>query len=234
MKRLLVWIVIVAGLALLATVIPHLGKAPQSGSAAAPAWHTIADFSGTATGATAPFETSKRWRVVWSAGPPPQASANFGILVEQPGSGVPYDTIANTVGSGKGTHVEQGAGTFYLDVQTAEPYGLKVQTYAPTPPPQPSYAWRTVMTASGSASKTITLPTLKAPWRIAWRSAAGGTQGTFAISVLQPGQGLPVDFVANVTGSASAIAHEYQSGTFQLKVAATESYKITVQQGRKR
>jgi hypothetical protein len=236
LKRLLVWIVILAVVALLATVMPRVAKAPShpSASGPVPAWHTIASFRGAATGATAPFVTNRRWRVVWTAGPAPQPTADFGILVEQPDSGVPYDTIANTIGSGHGTHVEEGSGTFYLDVQTGEPYTVEVQTYASTPHMQPRYAWRSVLTASDSASKTIALPPLRSPWRIAWQADGGTAQGSFAISVMQAGQDLPVDFVANVTGSASAVAYEYRSGTFQLKVAASEPYKITVQEGRQR
>ncbi len=233
MKRLVIWIGVLAIIALIAAVIPHVAKAPApSPQTSDKGWRTIAAATGQGSGATAPFVTNSRWRVVWSAGPPSGKAQDFGILVEQPGASTAYDTMANTVGSGHGTHVEEGRGTFYLDMQTSEPYRLEVQTYG-TPAAQPKYTWQTAYAASGAAGRSIPLPPLKAPWRIVWSAGQGGPQGNFAISVLQPAGGLPFDYVANISGPAHGTAYEYTGGSFVLKVAATESYNITVQEGAK-
>ncbi len=228
------WIATIAMVALLAAVVLHPASAPAISApsrASAPHWQTVASASGDATGATAPFVTTKQWRVVWSANAAGK-SPNFGILVEQPGSQDPYDTIANVIGSGHGTAVERGKGTFYLDVQGAEPYHLRVQTYAAKVPAQPHYAWTTVATTSGRGASKSALPQLHAPWRISW-STQGAVAGTFAISVMQRGAQLPVDYVANISGKASGVAYEYESGRFHLDIAATEPFQITVQQGAK-
>ena len=230
MHRVLVILGLLAIAALLLLAIPRTAKAPAAAQAQS-RWNTVLTTRGVGTGATAPFAATRRWRVVWSAGPAAQPGASFGILVEQPGRATPYDTIANRVGAGKGSHLESGGGTFYLDVQSEEPYALQVQAFGPAPPAQPRYRWRTALTAQGAGPKVWQLPKLRAPWRIAWSSSQGSPSGTFAVSVLQPGQGLPVDFVANVTGPARGMAYEYSAGTFRLDVAASAPYTIVVEEG---
>ena len=230
LRKVLAWIAILAIVALLAAVILHPAPANSSGSAgvAPPHWQTVATASGVATGAIAPFATASHWRVIWSTDPRGKGT-NFGILVMQPGNPNPYDTIANVDGAGHGTAAENGKGTFYLDVQGSEPYHLQVQTDASTLPRQPHYTWQNVYDASGVAAARDRLPALRAPWRIVWSTSSG--QGSFAISVLRSNGQLPVDYIANISGKASGTAYEYTSGSYELDIAATEGYAITVQEG---
>ncbi len=196
-------------------------------------WRTVATWAGDSTGNTQPFTVDSAWRIVWFAKPGTTEKGNFVITVNRPGSSLPVDMVGNIVGTGHATSYESGRGTFMLNIAADEDYRVVVQTKAASVPPQPRYRWTTVRKFTGNATGTTASFHATSPWRVVWTSAPGPTgAGNFQVSVQHPGQSLPVDMLANVTGRDHGTAYEYASGLFNRSITADENYQIAVQQGR--
>lgn len=210
---------------------PALSSGTAKAAAPSPQWVTVAQWQGDSAGRSAPFTVGSTWRVQWEARPGPHGAGNFVLYVYRVGSQVPVGVIGNVIGRGHDISYQNGAGTYYLDINADEPYTIGVATPAPAPG-QPHYQWSNVATFSG-ADVTTTAPfTVQAPWRVVWQTQSGSAGSTnFQVAVQAAGETVPVDLFANVIGTDQGVAYEYRSGTFQLSINAAQPYRLVVQTG---
>jgi hypothetical protein len=132
-------IIVFAGiflLVLIAQVTRVASNAPLTSTTASPtqapsyssptlSWHPVKTFSGLVQKKTESFTIKGReWRISWET----KGSGHFGLFVHGE-DGRPLDLVANIIGSGSETTIMRGAGTYYLDITTSQPYTIKVEDY---------------------------------------------------------------------------------------------------------
>jgi len=90
-------------------------------------WHEIASWEGTATKSTETFNPSTtEWRISWETKPGQLGEMNFQIYVYK-ANGDLVTVAANVIGYNKDSTIIRGAGSYYLTINTAQPYSISIQ-----------------------------------------------------------------------------------------------------------
>ncbi len=107
-------------------VVTGSGSTVTAPPAPPASWHTIETFSGDTQKNTAPFTIQgSQFRVTWQE----SGQFYFGADAESPDNSGNYCAIANLAGSGSDTTYCYGAGTYYISVNTANPWTITVEDY---------------------------------------------------------------------------------------------------------
>lgn len=95
---------------------------------AAVSWHGVQKWEGSATKKTESFHiTGDEWRLSWATRPGEIGAANFSISVYDVHTGQMAALAANVIGKNADTSVMRGAGDYYLDISTLQPYVIEVE-----------------------------------------------------------------------------------------------------------
>jgi len=90
-------------------------------------WHEIASWEGTATKSTETFNVSTtEWRISWETRPGQLGDMNFQIYVYK-ANGDLVTVAANIIGYNKDNSIIRGIGSYYLMINTAQPYSISIQ-----------------------------------------------------------------------------------------------------------
>ena len=91
-------------------------------------WQTVQTFTGSSIKTTEDFTIdSDEWKVVWSTTPGQYGDMNFIVGVDDI-TGSMVSSVANVIGAGNDeSYVKEGAGTYCLDINTAQNYTITVQ-----------------------------------------------------------------------------------------------------------
>lgn len=191
-------------------------------------WQTVLRLASTASANSPPFVVTGPWRLVWSVRKPAGGGALW-IRAGRFSGGVSPAFLVKARSATRGaTAVQRGTGTYYLHVQTDEPYAVAVQTYAPKVAPQPHYRWKTVTVISGTGALDSSLFTVKRPWRLVW---TGPKPGTITVNVTIPGLQNVADRFGDVLLARGGIGYEYTAGSYYLVITGMSGYRVAVQQG---
>ncbi len=107
-------------------VVNGQGQTVTAPPAPPASWHTIETFSGDTQKNTAPFTIQgSQFRVTWQE----SGQYYFGANTQSPDNSGNYCAIANLVGSGSDSTYCYGAGTYYISVNTANPWTITVEDY---------------------------------------------------------------------------------------------------------
>lgn len=89
--------------------------------------HTIASWTGNGIKNTETFHASSdEWAIVWDTRPGKYGDMNFQIYVYN-SDGTLKDVAANVIGASNDHTIERGAGDYYLNINTAQPYSITVK-----------------------------------------------------------------------------------------------------------
>lgn len=94
-----------------------------------PKWRDVRVFKGSSIKNTESFDIQgEEWRINWKTKPGEYGAMNFQIFVYN-ADGSLKDLVANIIGEGEDSSVIRGAGRYYLQFNTAQPYAVLVQEY---------------------------------------------------------------------------------------------------------
>ena len=94
-----------------------------------PKWRLTKTFEGTSIKSTETFEiTGDEWRINWETKPGEYGAMNFQVYVYN-ADGSLKDVAANIIGKGQDSTVVRGAGRYYLQFNTAQPYLVRVEEF---------------------------------------------------------------------------------------------------------
>jgi hypothetical protein len=86
----------------------------------------VAEWSGSSIKNTETFHiTSDEWTIAWATKPGEYGNMNFQIYIYN-SDGTLKDVAANVIGASNDHTVERGAGDYYLEINTAQPYKIEV------------------------------------------------------------------------------------------------------------
>lgn len=95
-------------------------------AAAKPAkWVKIAVFQGSGTKKTPKFTVGSEWKVKWDTKPGQYGDMNFMVDIYKEGSDMP-DSVANVIGKSKDESCQYDSGTYYLDINSGQPYIVEI------------------------------------------------------------------------------------------------------------
>ncbi len=72
--------------------------------------------------------TSKQWRISWETRPGDLGDFNFQIMTYRD-DGELVGLAANVIGADTDSTIMRGAGDYYLSINTAQPYTIKVEQF---------------------------------------------------------------------------------------------------------
>ena len=108
-------------------------ESPPTGyvtSSAPKQWRKLTEHSGTGIKTTEPFVVSgSQWRINYMTDAGQYGAMNFQIYVYN-ADGSLKDVAANVIGKAADTTNVYGAGTYYLTINTAQPYALNIFEYS--------------------------------------------------------------------------------------------------------
>ncbi len=88
----------------------------------------IASWEGATKKNTETFHVpSKEWKISWDTKPGEYGDMNF-IVNLHDADGNTVDLVANTIGANNESTIMRGAGDYYLEINTAQPYKIYVET----------------------------------------------------------------------------------------------------------
>jgi len=100
---------------------------PTSKPADTAIWHEIARWTGNSIKNTETFNVpSSEWRIRWSTGPGQYGALNFQIFIYK-ADGSLAGVAANVIGEGSDTSFMRGRGSYYLTINTGQPYEVIVE-----------------------------------------------------------------------------------------------------------
>lgn len=102
---------------------PRTQPMPTASPSKPKAWTVIKEWEGNGTKNTEKFTVSDEWCIEWSTTPGEFGGLNFQIFVN---GGVFPDVAANVIGAGKDVSYQHEAGTYWLTINTAQPYKVRV------------------------------------------------------------------------------------------------------------
>lgn len=88
-------------------------------------WQVVATFTGNGTKQTQKFTVRNEWRIRWNTQPGPYGAMNFQIYIYSE-NGELDGVAANVIGSSQDVSYQHRSGTFYLTINTAQPYSIAV------------------------------------------------------------------------------------------------------------
>lgn len=104
-------------------------RAAAAAREAEPQWRTIEKYSGSSIKNTPTFEvTAPEFRITWKTRPGQYGDMNFQIFVYHE-DGSLKDLAANIIGAGEDSTIIRGAGRYYLQFNTAQPYAVVIEEY---------------------------------------------------------------------------------------------------------
>jgi len=106
---------------------PRISASPAPVVQTPASWQEVMTISGQSTKKTDLFTvTANRWRVSWATKPGGYGATNFAVWVYR-ANGDTVGLIANIIGAGQDDGYEYGAGSYYLDITSSQPYGIVVE-----------------------------------------------------------------------------------------------------------
>lgn len=107
---------------------------PTDGSAPIPAanakWHKILVVTGNEMKKTQPFAVGAHWAIAWDSEPNDQGSGALCVSVYKAyDASAPVDIVANVMGKSNDQSYEYTPGTYYLDIDSDEPYAITILDY---------------------------------------------------------------------------------------------------------
>ena len=91
------------------------------------AWSQVARWEGSSSRSTETFHVpSHEWRISWDTWPGEQGETTFAIFVYDAGGGY-LGMAANVIGANSDSRTMQGAGDYYLGINTGQPYVIVVE-----------------------------------------------------------------------------------------------------------
>ena len=101
--------------------------APTATPKPAPTWAEVITFEGKSIKDTESFDISAdEWRLRWETEPGDFGPMNFQIYVYKSNKEM-VGVAANVIGEGSDSSVMRGKGTYYLTINTAQPYKIVVE-----------------------------------------------------------------------------------------------------------
>jgi hypothetical protein len=113
---------------------PEPASAPSFSPPAAPAphrfaWHRVRSYEGAAMKDTESFDIrGDEWCIRWRTWTADGESGNFAVIVRT-GEGDMKALVGNIIGAGADTSTMRGAGRYYLQIQTGQPYSVQVEEW---------------------------------------------------------------------------------------------------------
>lgn len=90
-------------------------------------WHEIKTFSGKGIKNTETFIIpSQEWRISWDTSPGEYGEMNFQIYIYDDNGNL-KGVAANVIGADKDSSIMRGSGNYYLMINTAQPYTIKIE-----------------------------------------------------------------------------------------------------------
>ncbi len=107
-------------------VVGNSGNVVSQPPAPPASWHIVATYSGQTQKNTSTFVIQgSQWRITWQE----TGDGYFGADAESPDGSGSYCSIANLVGAGSDSTYCYKPGTYYLSVNTANPWTMTVEDY---------------------------------------------------------------------------------------------------------
>jgi hypothetical protein len=109
------------------TAEPKVSEAAKVQPSAPATWHDITTIKGRGMKKTESFSIpSNEWRITWVTQPGQYGAMNFQIYVYS-ADGILKDVAANVIGKDEDSTIMRGSGSYYLDINTAQPYVIKIE-----------------------------------------------------------------------------------------------------------
>jgi hypothetical protein len=105
--------------------VPRQQTLPQTHPQAPKEWIVIREWRGNATKNTERFTVGPEWCVDWSTGPGDYGPMNFQIFINKSDGGF-GGVAANVIGPSQDVSYQYEAGTFYVTINTGQPYAVRV------------------------------------------------------------------------------------------------------------
>ena len=70
--------------------------------------------------------SSKEWKITWDTKPGDLGDMNFSISVHK-ADGELVTIVANVIGNDKDSSIMRGVGSYYLSINTGQPYTITIQ-----------------------------------------------------------------------------------------------------------
>lgn len=137
-------VLVFVGLGILGAVIEQMEKKPATHQVTAKApvdgtdktdatdttvdkpatWHKVDAFQGSSMKKTHRFTVGSEWKVIWQTKPGSMGQSNF--IVSAVGEDGNEIAIANEIGKAGEESCQYDAGTYYLDINTGQPYVIEI------------------------------------------------------------------------------------------------------------
>jgi len=88
-------------------------------------WQKVAQWSGNGIKSTPTFTVGSEWAIEWATQPGEYGDTNFQIFIESTDGGL-VDLAANIIGRGHDTSYYHEAGTYYLKINSGQPWNVAV------------------------------------------------------------------------------------------------------------